>query len=87
MSIAALKESIESTLAGQGGEERVLSLERLAGGASRSIYQLALGAEGGADERSLVVRMAPVVKLQRSNAASPSPTYRLPYSRRTVGVS
>jgi aminoglycoside phosphotransferase (APT) family kinase protein len=57
MSIAALKESIESTLAGQGGEERVLSLERLAGGASRSIYQLALGAEGGADERSLVVRM------------------------------
>jgi aminoglycoside phosphotransferase (APT) family kinase protein len=57
MSIGALKESIEATLAVQGGERRVESLERLAGGASRSIYALTLGPDGTAAAGSLVVRM------------------------------
>lgn len=57
MSIEALKESIEATLAAHSGEQRVASLERLAGGASRSIYELKLSSGRSTHGQSLVVRM------------------------------
>jgi len=57
MSTAELKHSIERVVAGHGPTATVETLERMAGGASRAIYELRLRLDGVLDDRVFVVRM------------------------------
>jgi aminoglycoside phosphotransferase (APT) family kinase protein len=57
MSTAELKDSIERVVSEHGPTATVESLERMAGGASRAIYELRLCFDGVLDDRVFVVRM------------------------------